>query len=145
MSRYSFKKLVLYTSVYLLLGISNLLIKIISFKHLVRLLTNSCVEFHPILSPRKLFRISSARQAIFTVSRRTPWRSKCFEQAITASILLKMMRVSHKINFGLNNDENELKAHAWVMVNNVYITGFSTEIEFIAVSSFYYTSKKDRV
>lgn len=56
-----------------------------------------------------------------------------------------MMRVSHKINFGLNNDENELKAHAWVMVNNVYITGFSTEIEFIAVSSFYYTSKKDRV
>lgn len=60
-------------------------------------------------------------------------------------MILKVLKISHIINFGLNNDNNELKAHAWLLVNNIYITGLYTDMNFTAVSVFYYISKRDRV
>lgn len=139
------KKFVLYAFIYLFLGVANLLIKLVSFKKLVRLISNATEEHRPELTPKMRGRLNTVKRAVFSVSRRTPWRSNCFEQALTASFLLKVLGVSHRIYFGLNNEDNQLKAHAWLMVHEQYITGFSTNMEFTAVSAFYYTSKKDRV
>lgn len=139
------KRIVLYGSVYILLGISNLLIKLVSFRKLVRLLSNTLTVERLELTPSKVARLISITRAIGSVSRRTPWRSNCFEQTITASFILKVLGISHRINFGLNNDNKELKAHAWLLVNDFYITGFNTDMDFTAVSEFCYTSKKDRV
>lgn len=145
LSRYSIKKLLLYGSIYILLGLSNLLIKLVSFKKLVRLFSNSDTIAQSVLPPEKMARLCLIRNAIVSVSRRTPWRSKCFEQAITASLLLKLLRVSYSICFGLNNENNELKAHAWLLVNDFYLTGYDVNMDFTAVSTFNYVSKKDRV
>lgn len=145
LSRYSLKKIILYGSVYVLLGLANLLIKLVSFKKLVRLISNSDRAAEAVLTPRKAARLRSIRNAIVSVSRRTPWRSKCFEQAVTASLILRVLGISHQISFGLNTDNNELKAHAWLLVNDIWVTGFMTRMGFTAVSVYFYTSKKDRV
>lgn len=143
--RFSLKKLVLYVSVYLLLGISNLLIKLVSFKSLVRLISNTSTEIWPVLSPQTLARLKFIGKVIPRVSKHTPWRSKCFEQALTASFILKRLGISHVVKFGLNNDNKALNAHAWLLVNNIVITGQNVNMDFTAVTAFYYTSKKDRV
>lgn len=139
------KKIMLYSFVYVLLGFSNLLIKLVSFKKLIRLFSNTDTEAQPVLPPDKTSRLYSISEAITAVSKRTPWRSKCFEQAITASVLLRISRVSYSICFGLNNDKNELKAHAWLLVNGFCVTGNYVDMDFTAVSTFCYVSKKDRV
>jgi hypothetical protein len=144
-TRYSFKRIVLFGSVYILLGISNLLIKLVSFKRLVRLFSNSDTAVQPVLTPRQVSRLKSVKRAITSASRRTPWRSNCFEQAITASLILKVLGISHQISFGLNTDNNVLKAHAWLLVKDMYVTGYIAGLEFTAVSVFYYTSRKDRM
>lgn len=129
----------------MLLGISNLLIKLVSFKRLIRLISNSDTAAQPVLTPRQAMRLNWLRRVILSVSRRTPWRSMCFEQAITASLILKVLGISHQISFGLNTDNDKLKAHAWLKVNDIWVTGFMTSMDFTAVSVFCYTSKKDRV
>lgn len=145
MSRYLLKKIILYGSVYVLLGISNLLIKLVPFKKLVRFLSNTDTAAQAVLTPKKAARLDWLRRAIVSVGRRTPWRSMCFEQAITASLILRILGISYQINFGLNTDNEKLKAHAWLKVNGIWITGYMTSMDFTAVSEFYYTSTKDRV
>jgi len=128
-----------------LLGIANLLIKLVSFKRLIRLISNSDTAAQPVLTPKQASRLASLKRAILSVSRRTPWRSMCFEQAVAASLILKALGISHQISFGLNTDNDKLKAHAWLLVGSTYVTGYIANMEFTAVSVYCYTSKKDRV
>lgn len=137
------KRSLVNVSVLIYLGLANVMIKIMPFGKLVRIISNTENAPNASLTLKMKARIGSIRRAISIVSPHTPWRSMCFEQALTASFFLKLCSISHTIHFGLNNDHNELKAHAWVTVNDDLITGYMVEMNFVGVSEFYYRSNKD--
>lgn len=59
-----------------------------------------------------------------TAATRTPWRSDCFPQALTARLLLRAAGVPHTVTFGLRRDDSgALKAHVWVAAEQVAVTG----------------------
>lgn len=61
-----------------------------------------------------------------TAATRTPWRSDCFPQALTARLLLRAARVPHTVTFGLRRDAaGQLKAHVWVAAGEVAVAGGS--------------------
>ena len=145
MRKLTYKKIILYFCVLVYLGISNVMIKLVPFAKLVRIVSNSEKTTHVVLTNKMMSRINSIKHAVYSISPITPWRSKCFEQALTASFFLKICGISHTIHFGLNNDNSDLKAHAWLTVNEIYVTGFLVGIDFVDVFQFYHLSKKDRV
>ena len=66
-------------------------------------------------------------RAVRHAATRTPWTSDCYPQALTARILLCAVRVPHTVVFGLRRDEDgTLRAHAWVSVDRITVTGGST-------------------
>ncbi|MCP5052923.1 MAG: lasso peptide biosynthesis B2 protein [bacterium] len=86
------------------------------------------------------------RNAIRRVSRRTPWESACLVQSIAAKMMLKRRNITYTLYLGLakdngnnkennkekdmekdlvngNQNQNALKAHAWLRSGDVILTG----------------------
>lgn len=146
---YVLKKQILRTIVFFLLGISNIVIRIIKFKHIANLISNEKgVPTHTchniVLSPKQKSLVCVLRQEIFSVSRYTPWRSKCFEQMLTAHALLRLMGISHCVYFGVNKNFRELNAHTWLTVNNIIVTGFNASMDFTSVQEFTFLFRGDQ-
>jgi hypothetical protein len=74
--------------------------------------------------------------AILRAGKRSPWRAKCFEQAIAAKIMLKLRGVKSTIYFAVNKNENSMLAHAWLKVNGKTITG-GPEVEGFKIISWF--------
>jgi hypothetical protein len=129
--------------IFCLLGISNLSIKILPFRILMRFFANSETEPEIELTGKNQARVGLIGRQVISVSKYTPWRSKCFEQALTAAFILKLLGISYKIYFGVNT-ENGPSSHAWVMVGEKNVTGQHTNVVFTPVKAFFYRSKKDR-
>ncbi|GAA3646642.1 hypothetical protein GCM10022237_02630 [Nocardioides ginsengisoli] len=90
----------------------------------------------PQLRPRDLIRARKIGWAVRTAATRTPWRSECFPQALTARLLLRRARVPHVVTFGLRRDgAGALRAHVWVTADEVTVTGGSRE-SWTGVGSF---------
>jgi hypothetical protein len=77
-------------------------------------------------------------RVIRKVSRHTPFRSLCLEQAITCKFMLNRRGISSTIYFGLTKDEEalKLKAHAWTRSGSQIITGAKGRHQFKVVSTF---------
>lgn len=77
---------------------------------------------------RDLQRARWVGHVIAAAAARTPWRSDCYPQALTARILLRAARVPHSVVFGVRRDDaGVLRAHAWVTSGEVGVTGGSDE------------------
>ena len=63
------------------------------------------------------------RRIVTTISRYTPWESLCLVQALTVQRMLKKRNISTTIYLGVNKNNNEMKAHAWIRCGRMYITG----------------------
>lgn len=67
---------------------------------------------------------------------RTPWRYKCFEQAITARLMLEKRKIPNTLYLGVQNNNMKLKAHAWLRCGDDIITGSKGKDNFIVVAAF---------
>ena len=75
--------------------------------------------------------------AVRTASRRTPWQTKCFAEAIAGKAMLKRRRVDSTLYLGLRKDDvGELQAHAWLRCGGRVITGGRTSGGFTVVATF---------
>lgn len=136
----------LYLVIFFLLGIANVMIKILSFKRLLRLLTNAENEYIEKIDQKRIDRINLIGRSISKISYYTPWRSMCFEQAIVASVLLRIIGVSNNIFFGIRKNEiDQLEAHAWTKVDDIYVTGGGNKDQFNPVLIRSYIRKKSEV
>jgi len=73
------------------------------------------------------------------VSKWLPFRTMCFEQALTASAFLKERGVGHSIHFGVkkNGDQSDqLEAHAWTTCGDAIITGKRGHRQYQEVAVF---------
>ena len=58
------------------------------------------------------------------MSRYTPWKSKCFAQAIAAQRMLRKRGITSTMHFGVDKDsEGGLVAHAWLKCGVLVVTG----------------------
>lgn len=99
----------------------------------------------PVPPPASARDENRARQigwAVRTAAGRTPWRSDCYPQALTARALLRAARVPHTVTFGVRRDDaGQLKAHAWVGAGRVAVTGGSGQ-SWVGVGSFAWSPRR---
>ena len=77
------------------------------------------------------------KNAIRRATQYTVHRSKCYDQALAAKLMLKWRRLPSTIYFGLSkNDRSELIAHAWLRFGNNIVTG-EKGIEDFTIVAFY--------
>lgn len=75
-----------------------------------------------------------------------PFRTLCFEQALSCAALLRRKKIAHCIHFGVkkhHSDAQRLEAHAWLQCGNAIVTGRKGHREFKRVSSFYYLPEEE--
>ncbi|MFC0333367.1 lasso peptide biosynthesis B2 protein [Paenibacillus sepulcri] len=81
--------------------------------------------------------IRQVAHAINTVSRHTPWESKCLVRAIAGMKMLERRRIDSTLYMGTAKDKTgQLIAHAWLRSGPVYITGAEVMNRFIVVQKF---------
>jgi len=77
-------------------------------------------------------KLSIARACI-----RSPWRTKCFEQALTAKMMLNRRGVASTTYFGVKKDgRGVLAAHAWLKSGEFVVTGWQRIKEYTVVGEF---------
>ncbi|GBF33820.1 hypothetical protein DCCM_2931 [Desulfocucumis palustris] len=76
-------------------------------------------------------------RVVETVSRYTPWESKCLVQAIVGKIMLRRRGINNTLYLGVGRDEGKsLVAHAWLRCGEMIITGSQGRERFAAVGKF---------
>jgi hypothetical protein len=134
--------------VWLLLGVSRLIILFVSFRRLAPKLgihvgTNASV---PLLSERQEMRALVIGRVIRMSARYTPWDSNCFPQAVAAKLLLSLYRIPYALYFGLKHESvlSGTEAHAWVAAGRIRVTGGASFSQFTVVGCFV-SSQLDKV
>jgi hypothetical protein len=126
--------------VWLLLGLSKLIIRLVSFKRLAPRLgihvgTNAMV---PLLDERQEMRALMVGRVVRLSARYTPWDSNCFPQAVAAKLLLSLYRIPYALYFGLGKDSahSGTLAHAWIAAGRIRVTGGASFNQFTVVGCF---------
>ena len=124
---------------FVLLVYARILVVFRPFKKIAPTLGTHMQETSTEVSSEQLEKAKAIGRAIKRVSQFTPFRSMCFEQAITASIMLSKRGIETTTYFGVLKDKSVkegLKAHAWIKVGESTITGNRGMNKFTVVSSF---------
>lgn len=125
---------------WLLLGISKLMIGTIQFQKLAGFLGQhmGITAWHPLLLPFQEQQALEISRALRLAARYTPWNSNCFPQAVAARCLLGLYRIPYALYFGLQRDpqSTQMKAHTWVVAGKVYVTGGVSFDQFTIVGCF---------
>ncbi|MFX4263225.1 lasso peptide biosynthesis B2 protein [Pelotomaculum propionicicum] len=127
----------LYTEAFYLTGVVRLAILLLPFRWLAPHLGQHMVE-----SPQEedAAAIEAARRvglAVETVSRHSPWESKCLVQAIAGKILLRRRGIGSTLYLGVDRDDAKiLIAHAWLRCGGLVLTGGQGREHFTVVGKF---------
>lgn len=112
---------------WMLLGICRLCILFIPFRFLAPGLGSHAgtAPWTPLLDSDKEARAFSIARVVMLASRYTPWVSNCFNEAMTARILLGLWDIPYCFFFGVRRrgTNSPLEAHAWVIAGKVRVTG----------------------
>jgi len=65
-----------------------------------------------------------------------PWSRKCLIQAIIAKLMLKKRKIGAIMYLGVAKKNDQLKAHAWVVCNDIIVTGAGGYSQFSPVEWF---------
>ena len=139
LKKLTFTEYALFTEAWLLLAIARLLLIFLPFKKLAPLLgktvTANTNTAHS--SVNTLF-LQQTSTAIARGCRYAFWRTKCFEQALAAKLILKRRGIVSLLLFGVykNPDTLQLTAHAWILCNGMIITGGKNLEMYTVVSRF---------
>jgi len=116
-----------FVPVWLMLGISRLLIITVTFRRLAPHLGKpvGLRAYSHILTSKQEEQALRIARVIRVAARYCPWVANCFPQAITARLLLGFYRIPYSLYFGLcrDPDTNEFKAHAWVTAGRIPVSG----------------------
>jgi hypothetical protein len=101
----------LYIEALLFQFISGLILKLVPFRNIPRLYALSpCLTSH--ISPLTSQEI---KQAIIITSRLSPWKNKCFVQALAGRWMLNHRGIDSQLTLGVTlGHEKKMVAHAWL-------------------------------
>lgn len=122
-----FSKIALVALVWLLLWPTRIAISLCPLRLLSRFFGHDCGAdaVVPIVCDAQIARAYHIRTAIMLAVKYSPSSANCYPQAFLARILLMTTGIPHALFFGLErrSSASALKAHAWVMVGPVAVTG----------------------
>ena len=120
-----------------LLRLARLFLLFVPFKQLAPQLGSYMKEVYKAQSNQHHKLIMHSSSAVSTMSRFTPWQSKCFAQAITARWMLRKRGIGGTLYLGVaKKEDNYLKAHAWFKCGDIFVTGKKGHKEYTVVSFF---------
>ncbi|MBO3699047.1 lasso peptide biosynthesis B2 protein [Roseivirga sp. E12] len=123
--------------VIILIGFGRLTVLMFPFKRIARWIGEEGKESSSDISEKESERLVRLASAIFAVSKYTSWQSNCFAQALCAHWILKGMKVDHTTYFGVKKEGTlSMKAHAWLRVGQVIITGKKGHKQFTILGRF---------
>jgi hypothetical protein len=75
-------------------------------------------------------------QAIVRSQKTVPWQNKCLVNAITAKRMLQRKGLASTLYLGVNKENGNMAAHAWLRCGNLFVTGKRGMEKFTIVSTF---------
>lgn len=138
------REYLLFAEAWLFLALSRGLIALIHFRKLLPLLGSTVSQDEAKLAgldaPASSVLLEEIHTAIMRACRRSPWRTLCFEQALTARLMLRNRRLKSIIYFGVCKDPShpteKLLAHAWLICSGTTVTGGKNNQQFTIVGCF---------
>jgi hypothetical protein len=119
------------------LGLARLVMLAIPFRWLAPSLGQQMLESPTTDEPAQHEDARRLSRAVVTMSRYTPWESKCLTQAIAGKMMLKRRGIASTLYLGVMKDGNNgLSAHAWLRSGTVILTGGPGRERFTVVSTF---------
>ncbi len=136
-NKLSVKEKLLLTGSFFLLGIVRFSILVIPFKFITVIIGKKMADSPETLNKRAYRKALKIGWAVDTMSRYTPWESKCLVQAVTALLFLRVFGIPYTLYLGLDKDDsNALIAHAWLRCGELIITGNGGKDRFQVVAKF---------
>jgi hypothetical protein len=114
------------------LGLARAAVIVLPFRVIARGLGER-MEETPASAPATA-RARGVGRALAVAAARTPWRSKCLEQALAAKAMLRRRGIRSTMYLGVTSPPVE--AHAWVRVADVHVTGGADVDRYAVVASF---------
>ena len=125
---------------WVMLGLARAAVLAVPFRKLAPRLgaQTGIAPLSTLLTREQERRASEIGRVVRRSARFTPWESNCFNQAITARILLGLYGIPYCLFFGVCRDKDggELDAHAWVAAGSVRVTGATSFARFTVVGCF---------
>lgn len=121
--RISFEAKILVIRVFVLTAISRFAMKYIDFGKLKKYMGQQSIETSYEVDKSYEIYLKRLSFVIQKVAKYTPWESKCLVQALTAQHILSKKKLKTTLYLGVNKENNELIAHAWIRCGSFYVTG----------------------
>ena len=142
--KYPIKDQIMAIRIFAYTGVARFAMLKIPFKILKKYMGVYKEESEQEIDKESFLYIKKVRNLICSVSKYTPWESKCLVQALVAQKLLKEkgLRTTLYLGVGLNEitqgedtKENNMLAHSWIRCGNLYVTGGDGH-DFATVAKF---------
>lgn len=92
--------------------------------------------------PRDIPSLNRVANSIHTISRYTPWDSKCLVRALAGMKMLERRGLDSTLYLGTGKDDNgKFVAHAWLRSGPYYISGAEEMSRFVTVDKFAKTAE----
>lgn len=137
------KKRMIFVLLMLLSLFVNLLIKILPFKKILSIVSNSYSVDENKLKKDEIYRLKRLVTIIEDVEEFSPWRVKCYEQSIIILLAARLFRISINVYFGVKKDGDNIKAHSWTTSGSYYITGGKNARDYTKVLQRAYDADKN--
>lgn len=81
--------------------------------------------------------IKAIATVLRVLPRYLPWESKCLDQAMAASRMLKRRKLQHTLYFGLMHTPSHSKmAHAWLRAGEHWVIGYQPQVHYAIVGVY---------
>lgn len=117
------------------------LMKYVKFKRYEKYLGSRLSEHSDAYPEKDNDTIRLVRRVVLSVSKNTPWESKCMVQAVACLWILRRYGIKSNLYLGIKKDPEDaskLKAHAWLKIGEIPITGAPQHRSYKTVN--YYAS-----
>jgi hypothetical protein len=119
------------------LGIARLVMLTVPFRWVEPYLGQRMTESPVDALPENSQQLKQVSWAVHTMSRYTPWQSKCLVQAMAAKRMLQSRKIVSTLYLGVTrSNPKPLEAHAWLRSGSVYVTGGEGHKHFTVVAMF---------
>jgi hypothetical protein len=134
MKRKTFFDYSLFLEAWICLSFAKLLIIFFPFKKIAALIGKPQIE-----SPNEVYTDKKIRDIEVAVIRGIKFvffSSKCYDQALVTTFMLKRRKISSTIYFGLHKEAEQLSAHSWVRCGEKIVSGSLGHERFTPVAWF---------
>jgi hypothetical protein len=121
------------------IAVARIATKFYSFQRLLQILGTPHTETSqtPLTVEEKRF-FYQYTKAIDRASKVALWHTMCYEQALTAKLMLRRRKTPCTIYIGMSRKENDqkLEGHAWLRVQDFIVTGNTDFTKYVVVGVF---------